>query len=210
MWLCDSRGPIQDTFHVWRSGKIVQKLQIPQADRNTFLFSDRPGSVYAWTISGLQHLVADGPTFDTYRLDRLYPLEGILGQSLSPGYSKHGYLVTLTALDTRTAPYYYLYLIKLPDSTQLHDSLPPTGVPRPASSRSADTSKNAVCNPPGSPTISGSTLYRGASKGGITARARSSLSPLAAALLRSWPHLMAAMAMVRWTVSPCAAQLYTA
>ena len=117
VWLCDIRGPIQDTYNVWRDGKVVQRVQIPHADRNTFLFSDQPGSVYAWTISGLQHLVADGPTFDKYRLERLYPLEGISGQSLSRAYSKHGYLVTLTALDTRTAPYYYLYLIKLPGST---------------------------------------------------------------------------------------------
>ena len=42
-----------------------------------------------------------------YRLDSL-------GQALSKGYSKHGYLAVLTALDTRTAPYYHLYLVRLP------------------------------------------------------------------------------------------------
>ena len=70
---------------------------------NTFLFSDRPGSVYAQTVSGLQQLVADGPDFDFYRLHKVYPVEGISGQALSKAYSKHGYLAILTALDTRKA-----------------------------------------------------------------------------------------------------------
>jgi hypothetical protein len=116
VWLCDSRGPIQDNFHIWRKGQPVQKLVIPKANLNTFLFSDRPGSVYAQTVSGLQHLVADGPNFDFYRLHKVYPVEGISGQALSKGYSKHGYLAILTALDTQKAPYYRLYMVRLPKS----------------------------------------------------------------------------------------------
>jgi hypothetical protein len=114
VWLCESRGPIQDNFRIWRKGQLVQKLVIPKADMKTFLFSDRPGSVYAWTVSGLQHLVADGPNFDCYRLHKVYPVEGISGQALSKGYSKHGYLAILTALETRKAPYYHLYMVRLP------------------------------------------------------------------------------------------------
>lgn len=114
VWLREIRGPNQENFHIWRNGQLVQKLVIPKADKNTFLFSDRPGSVYAWTDSGLQHLLADGPDFDAYRLDKVYPVEGIPGQALSKGYSEHGYLAVLTALDTRTAPYYHLYLVRLP------------------------------------------------------------------------------------------------
>jgi hypothetical protein len=83
---------------------------------NTFLFSDRPGSVYAQTVSGLQHLVADGPNFDFYRLHKVYPVEGISGQALSKAYSTHGYLAILTALDTRKSPYYHLYMVRLPKS----------------------------------------------------------------------------------------------
>lgn len=170
IWLCNIQGPVQDTYNVWRNGKIVQKLQIPRADRNTFLFSDKPGSVYAWTVSGLQHLVADGPTFDRYRVVRLYPIEGISGQSLSRGYSKHGYLVALTASEARSVLYYYLHLVKLPDSAELHDCLPTTDVSIPASSSGANTSKNVVCNPPGSLTLRGSKLYGMSGYGGVANR----------------------------------------
>jgi hypothetical protein len=30
VWLCDSRGPIQDNFHIWRKGQPAQKLVIPK------------------------------------------------------------------------------------------------------------------------------------------------------------------------------------
>lgn len=114
VWLEEGRGPIEDNFRIWRKGQLGQKLVIPQADSKTFFFSDRPGSVYAQTVSGLQHLVADGPNFDSYRLHKVYPVEGILGQALSKGYSKHGYLAILTALDTREESSYRLYLVRLP------------------------------------------------------------------------------------------------
>ena len=105
-----------------RNGKVIQHLQIPQLTDAGFLISDRPGSVYARTTLGLQHLVADGPKFEQYRLAKLYSIEGIagdrLGQLLRPyfwyGYSKHGYLVVLGSFDMGRNPAHKLYLIKLP------------------------------------------------------------------------------------------------
>jgi hypothetical protein len=116
VWQCEIRGPVQDNFHIWRKGQPVQKLVIPKADLHTFLFSDQPGSVYASTVSGLQHLVADAPNFNSYRMQKLHLVEGVSGQALSYGYSRHGYLAVLTALDTRKAPYYRLNMVRLPKS----------------------------------------------------------------------------------------------
>ena len=105
---------VADTFDVWRDGKVANTLKIPEADPNTFFFSDRPGSVYAWTIRGLQHLVADGPDFKQFRLGKLYPIEGLLGQGNWRGYSKYGYLVTTSFSWTPRRERNYLYLFKLP------------------------------------------------------------------------------------------------
>jgi hypothetical protein len=118
LWLATNRGRVWDEFNIWRHGRIVQKVQIPQAESGTFLFSDRPGSVYALTSVGLRHLTAQGPKFDAYRIDKLHPVEGLIGQMISAGYSSHGYLAIVTALDARSGPNYYLYLIKLPNNQQ--------------------------------------------------------------------------------------------
>jgi hypothetical protein len=114
VWLRDRQITAQDHFHIWREGQIVQDLQVPQADARTFFVSDRPGSVYACTAGGLQHLLADGPSFDRYRLGKSYALEAMVGQTLSHVYSKHGYLAMLNAVTSRTEAPYYLYLVALP------------------------------------------------------------------------------------------------
>ena len=122
LWTVELRSKARDQLNVCRDGKVVQHLQIPQLTDAGFLISDRPGSVYARTTLGLQHLVADGPEFEQYRLGKLYPLEGIagdrMGQLLGPhpwyGYSKHGYLVLLGPFDTGRNPAQKLYLVKLP------------------------------------------------------------------------------------------------
>lgn len=122
LWAVELRSRARDQLNVCRNGKIVQHLQIPQLTDAGFLISDRPGSVYARTTLGLQHLVADGPRFEQYRLGKLFALEGIagdrLGQLLGPypwyGYSKHGYLVVAGAFATNSKPTHDLYLIKLP------------------------------------------------------------------------------------------------
>jgi hypothetical protein len=122
LWTVELRSGARDQLNVCRDGKVVQHLQIPQLTDAGFLISDRPGSVYARTTLGLQHLIADGPNFLQYRLEKLYALEGIpgdrLGQLLNPypmyGYSKYGYLVVPGSFATNRNPEHKLYLIKLP------------------------------------------------------------------------------------------------
>jgi hypothetical protein len=122
LWAVELRGLTRDHLNVCRNGKVIQHLQIPHLTNAGFLVSDRPGSVYARTTLGLQHLVAEGPKFEQYRLGKLYPIEGIagdrMGQLLRPhswyGYSKHGYLVVLGSFATGRNPTQKLHLIKLP------------------------------------------------------------------------------------------------
>ena len=89
-----------------------------EADRNTFFFSDRPGSVYAWTILGLQHLVADGPDFDQYRLGKLFPVEGVAGPVEGAAGQNPGGAIATTVIwsseNHRDGGNACLYLIKLP------------------------------------------------------------------------------------------------
>ncbi len=113
LWTVELRSTARDQLNVCRDGKFVQHLQIPQLTDAGFLISDRPGSVYARTTLGLQHLIADGPKFEQYRLGKLYALEGIAGdrygQLLRPypwyGYSKHGYLAVLIHLSSAVTQY---------------------------------------------------------------------------------------------------------
>jgi len=90
-WLGKIRQQPQNKLVLWRSGKIMQRLEIPLVDRVTSLFSDKPGSVYAVTSLGLTHLIAEGD--GPYRVDKTYLLP-IIHQTWQPMHSRLGYVVT--------------------------------------------------------------------------------------------------------------------
>lgn len=121
MWLGQIRGSSRNHFNVLRDGKVVQKLDVPvghamdghQHDRCP-LFCDEPGSVYVYTVNGLQHMVADDKEPHVYRKGRCYSLGET---STTPrAYSKQGYCVWLVV--GHDAPLKMMYLAKLPDHGQ--------------------------------------------------------------------------------------------
>ena len=84
-----------DVFRAWCAGKVVQELAIPQSQLG-LLFSDRSGSVYVRTRTGLHHYTADGPRFHPYHLAKTYSFDDMMGPPIAQAYSKLGYLLLLT------------------------------------------------------------------------------------------------------------------
>jgi tetratricopeptide (TPR) repeat protein len=103
----------QDTLWVVRQGKIVQELRLPGRTFRDPMLSDRPGSVYVWTVAGLVHLTAEGPEYRNYRQAAVYPVLDVRGTIRSVAYTPHGYMaaVTFTAPPKRE---YHVYLVELP------------------------------------------------------------------------------------------------
>jgi hypothetical protein len=93
VWLGRIANQPQNKFALWRGGKIVQRLEITDTDGVRSLFSDKPGSVYAFATSGLIHLIADGE--GPYRVDKTYVLPP-LPSSQRLQHSRLGYLVAKT------------------------------------------------------------------------------------------------------------------
>jgi|GEM_PF-3720517 len=96
-----------------RDGKVLQKLELPQVDSFYHFFSDRPGSVYAVSSRGLEHLVATDPDGNEYRHAATYNLSGIAKGGELTTYSKLGYFVIASA-DRDNVPYHRLHLIRIP------------------------------------------------------------------------------------------------
>lgn len=113
VWLSENNRLTPGKFRIWRDGKVVQELRIP-AYENGLIFADRPGSVYAYTASGLQHVVADGPDYREYRLGQLYSISGVVGQPTFQTFSKQGWLVICTYANT-PRPKAFLNLVELPE-----------------------------------------------------------------------------------------------
>ena len=85
-----------DEVKIWKAGKIVQRVTIPgysQGLNPEPMFSDRPGSVYAKTKSGFQHLIADGPDFENFELVEELSDPKDLNRPKFLGYSSQGWLV---------------------------------------------------------------------------------------------------------------------
>jgi hypothetical protein len=97
VWLGRIFSQPQNKFALWRGGKIVQRLEIPETDGVRTLLSDKPGSVYAFSAIGLTHLMADGE--GRYRVDKTYALPP-LPNSQKTMHSRLGYLVTKTYTDS--------------------------------------------------------------------------------------------------------------
>ncbi|MHC4402073.1 MAG: NHL repeat-containing protein [Planctomycetota bacterium] len=96
VWIGRPEGPSPGTFTLWRDGRFIQELQIP-AYRNGLLFSDRPGSVYAYTAVGLQQMVAEPPHFREYRVGPAYRIEGLRDRVLEQTQNGSGPLVLAVA-----------------------------------------------------------------------------------------------------------------
>jgi hypothetical protein len=114
VWLGDIRGKPSDLVNLWRDGEIRQKLRIP-AYSGGVLCSDRPGSVYALTATGVQHLEADAPDYREYRAGQRYEISGLRTNVTQQAYSRHGHLV-LSGSTNIPRRSYLLHLIELPRS----------------------------------------------------------------------------------------------
>ncbi len=111
VWLGHIPGMPVDVFRVWRRGKVVQELAIPQSQLG-LLFSDRSGSVYVRTRTGLHHYTADGPRFHPYHLAKTYSFDDMMGPPIAQAYSKLGYLLLLTKSNSPRST--SLHLVHLP------------------------------------------------------------------------------------------------
>jgi hypothetical protein len=118
VWLAQIRGQADNMFYILRAGIIVGSVQIPNATSyKDTLFSDKAGSVYAWTVAGLYHLIASKESdFTDYQVDRLYSIEGLFGNVEQLAYSSQGYLAIVTYSDA-VPRQYHLHLIPLPSDT---------------------------------------------------------------------------------------------
>jgi len=101
-----------DAVRLWRNKNWDREIPIPGLLSRTLLVSDRPGSVYVPTIMGLQHLVAAGPSFDHFQLDKVYSLDDAEGELLGFEYSKTGGLVLVTRTQN-SPPKHFLYRFAL-------------------------------------------------------------------------------------------------
>lgn len=117
VWLGAIRGKDEHTFNIWRDGKIVHTLAVPGASEHSALVSDKPGSVYVWTGTGLRHLVAKDPTQPgAYSLGALHAVKGIEGSEQGVTLSRLGFLAVTTYSDRGGPRRYYLYVVRLPQA----------------------------------------------------------------------------------------------
>jgi hypothetical protein len=115
LWVEKNSGPNGSKYKLWRNGEWLQELAAPRVTRNLPLFSDRSGSVYAWTAEGLQQFAADPPEFKPYRAGRLYSIDNLSGEILTLAYGKQGFLVLLMQGGSDNSPW-TLGLVKLPEA----------------------------------------------------------------------------------------------
>jgi hypothetical protein len=113
VWLGRIRGQPENKLNVWRGGRIVQTLELPNTDKVWALHSDKPGSVYAWTTLGITWLKADGPDFAHFRPGKTYAVPVVPGRPTLIAYSEFGYLVATSYTDYPRK--HYLHLIRIPE-----------------------------------------------------------------------------------------------
>jgi hypothetical protein len=112
VWLTGVWGGATDLVNIWRAGKIIQRLTVPHYGGG-LLVSDRPGSVYAMTAAGVQHLTADPPDFREYHIGQVFTVRGIIGTRLPEAFSKPNRLVVVTYADTPERKR-FLHFVDLP------------------------------------------------------------------------------------------------
>jgi hypothetical protein len=112
IWLGRIYDQPTNRFNIWRR-KLVQELEIPGTDWVPHVVSDKPGSVYAWSSRGLEHLVAEEHPVFRYVLDATYAIPSLPPLVLFTSASQHGYLVFVTA--TNEPSRRQVHLIRLPE-----------------------------------------------------------------------------------------------
>jgi len=127
--LCDQSGCVwlgqvwqkkMSLFNIWSHGRIEGSASIPAASHNQGqegrLISDRPGSVWAWTVTGMYHFTADDPANPAaYTLRKHYFAPDVKGQVLRITFSSLGYMVIETFIDREDGKSEcFLNLLKLP------------------------------------------------------------------------------------------------
>jgi len=82
VWLRNLGRP-KTQFSIWRDGNLTSVPPMRSVTGKTRLHAAAPGSVYAWTELGLQHLVArDNNKPTEFELGKLYTFAGISGKVL--------------------------------------------------------------------------------------------------------------------------------
>ena len=128
LWLAQEKGPkdpygysgVTYQLNVCRGNKVACTLSVPGltwGDVNTYLMSDRAGSVWVWTTAGLYHLTADDPAAPArFALKASWFVRGLEGKVVSVRLSPLGFLVVHTWLTTDRIgeSYYLLNLVPLP------------------------------------------------------------------------------------------------
>ena len=119
VWLGQAWQKKMSLFNIWHRGKIAGSVSIPAASDNHGqegrLISDRPGSVWAWTATGVYHFTAGDPANPAAcTLRKHYFAPDVKGQVQRIEYSGLGYMVVETYIDRDDKPESYLNLLKLP------------------------------------------------------------------------------------------------
>jgi hypothetical protein len=113
VWFSNRRYRSSNELSIWRDGKVLQTISFPGLGNSMSLKADRPGSVWAWNVTGVHHLVAkDGK----YALAKSYQLENTGGMGQHVEYTPLGYLAGASYHEERGIAdrYYRLDLIRLP------------------------------------------------------------------------------------------------
>jgi hypothetical protein len=116
VWLGFIHAKPACVLNVYRDDRVSQTIELPGTDDIFGLFSDAPGSVYAWTAQGLQHLVATAPSFDNFQIEKLYALDQIGSYPQYLAYSRMGMIVALnrSGFDRRQGQLHLIQLPRLP------------------------------------------------------------------------------------------------
>ena len=127
VWLGQIRGSSRNLFNIVRDGKVIQQVEVPvghamdgESSDCAPLFCDKRGSVYLYTGTGLQHMVADEETPHLYRKGRCHSLGKVA--AIPRAYSKQGYCIWLVA--DHHVPMKSMYLAELPANRQLRNRDP--------------------------------------------------------------------------------------
>lgn len=116
MWLAGAQGEPGNRVNLWRNGRKVQSIDLPATFEVFAACCNGPGSVFLWTAAGLQHLLADTPAQDHYRIDKTYAVTGLPSHTLFTAYSNEGYLLVQSQANKAREQTFPIQLIKLPSN----------------------------------------------------------------------------------------------
>jgi hypothetical protein len=88
-------GPAKTS--ICRDGKIVASFETPGVDKDSRFFSDKPGSAWTWTASGLTRYLESPANSGQYTMQQIYSPRELSGFVKQVELSPAGYLVVLTS-----------------------------------------------------------------------------------------------------------------